>query len=99
MVFVLAFSIRRGLASDTKNLAAQVREIGLEHEIEMKRSTIEDRRTIDLDVKCHAKFDGATPEVQYLSGKKLWTNSVGMRSRNFGCRISDCHGAATSKTH
>ena len=76
MVFVLAFSIRRGLASDTKNLAAQVREIGLEHEIEMKRSTIEDRRTIDLDVKCHAEFDKATPEARYLTDEKLWTNSL-----------------------
>ena len=37
--------------------AINAREIGPEHETEMKGGGVEDRRTIDLDVKCHAEFD------------------------------------------
>ncbi|EJK63645.1 hypothetical protein THAOC_15683, partial [Thalassiosira oceanica] len=36
---------------------------------------VEDRRTIGLDVKCHADYDKATPEGRYSSDKKLRTNS------------------------
>ena len=76
---LLAFSVRRGLASNTpkkitQNAEHSALEIGPEHETEMKGSSVEDHRTIDLDVKCYADYDKATPEGRYSSDKKLRTN-------------------------
>ena len=51
--------------------AIKAREIDPDHETEMKGSSVEDYRTIDLDVKCYADYDKSTPEARYRSGKKL----------------------------
>ena len=52
----------------------KAREIGPDQETEMKGSSVEDYRTIGLDVKCHADHDKATPEAGYSTDKKLRTN-------------------------
>ncbi|EJK62962.1 hypothetical protein THAOC_16405, partial [Thalassiosira oceanica] len=38
-------------------------------------SIVEDHRTIDLDVKWHGEFDGATLKGRYSTGKKLRTKA------------------------
>ena len=49
----------------------------------MKRSTVEDCRTIDLDVKCHAKFDGATPEARWYEIKEFRRPNLGLPWRGY----------------
>ena len=41
----------------------------------MLGSIVEDHRTIDLDVKWHGEFDGATLKGRYSTGKKLRTKA------------------------
>ena len=51
---------------DTKpKQAIKAREIDPEHETEMNGSSVEDYRTIDLDIKCYADHDKATSEARY----------------------------------
>ncbi|EJK73116.1 hypothetical protein THAOC_05280, partial [Thalassiosira oceanica] len=53
----------------------QAREIGRAEETEMMGSGVEDRRTIELDVKRPADHDGATPDARNRTTKELWTIS------------------------
>ncbi|EJK63471.1 hypothetical protein THAOC_15863 [Thalassiosira oceanica] len=66
----------------------------------MLGSIVEDHRTIDLDVKWHGEFDGATLKGRYSTGKKLRTKArdrancdLAVRSNEamavFGTRTSD----------
>ena len=108
---MLAFSVRRGLASNTTKITRQTaehnaREIGPEHETEMKGSSVEDRRTIELDVKCYADHDDAIAKARYSSDKKLPTNLSSASCMPllkdptiFGGRIMECRGAAELETH
>ena len=43
--------------------ASKAREIGLQQETEIKGSSVEDHRGIDLDVERRSDHDGATPEA------------------------------------
>ncbi|EJK63473.1 hypothetical protein THAOC_15865 [Thalassiosira oceanica] len=42
-------------------------------ETELMGSSVEDRRTIEVDVNRPADHDGATPEARNPTAKKLWT--------------------------
>lgn len=48
----------------------------------MLGSIVEDHRTIDLDVKWHGEFDGATLKGRYSTGKKLRTKARDTPSRS-----------------
>ncbi|EJK73614.1 hypothetical protein THAOC_04750 [Thalassiosira oceanica] len=52
---------------------SKARNIGRAEETEMIRSGIQDRRTIDLDVKRPADHDGASPDTRNRRETKLWT--------------------------
>ena len=43
---------------------SKAREIGRVEETEMMGSGVEDHRTIDLNLKCSADHDGATPDAR-----------------------------------
>ena len=50
-----------------RRLETKAREIDPEHETEMNWSSVEDHRTIVLDVKCRADYDKATPKALCIS--------------------------------
>ena len=54
---------------------SKAREIGRVEETEMMGSSVEDRRTVDVDVNRPADHDGATPDARNRTGKKLSTIS------------------------
>ena len=54
---------------------SKARKIGRAEETEMIGRGVEDRRTIDLDVKRHADHDGATPDARNRTATKFWTIS------------------------
>ncbi|EJK68609.1 hypothetical protein THAOC_10195 [Thalassiosira oceanica] len=54
---------------------SKAREIGRAEETEMMGSGVEDRRTIELDVKRPADHDGATPDARNRTTTELWTIS------------------------
>ena len=61
---------------DTKpKLASKAREIGSEQETETKGSSVEDHRTIDLDVERRCDHDGTTPEARSRTVEKISTIS------------------------
>ena len=53
---------------------SEAREIGEEQETEMKGSSVEDNRHIDLNVEWRSDYDGATPDAWNRRTKKIWTN-------------------------
>ena len=55
------YDIVRGQAKPKQ--AIEAREIGGAEETEMKGSSVEDHRSIDLDVERRCDHDGATPEA------------------------------------
>ncbi|EJK64735.1 hypothetical protein THAOC_14500, partial [Thalassiosira oceanica] len=66
----------RLLYYDTKpKQDSKAREIGRAEETEMMGSGVEDRRTIELDVKRPADHDGATPDARNRTTTELWTIS------------------------
>ncbi|EJK52141.1 hypothetical protein THAOC_28622, partial [Thalassiosira oceanica] len=54
----------------------QAREIGRAEETEMMGSGVEDRRTIELDVKRPADHDGATPDARNRTTKEFRFGSI-----------------------
>ncbi|EJK45989.1 hypothetical protein THAOC_35366 [Thalassiosira oceanica] len=50
---------------------SKAREIGRAEETEMMEGGVEDRRTIELDVKQPADHDGATPDARNRAATKL----------------------------
>ena len=71
-----ARSTLRQFDYDTKpKQESKAREIGRAEETEMMGRGVEDRRTIELDVKRPADHDGATPDARNRTATKLWTIS------------------------
>ena len=63
-----------GLRYEAK-ASKQSTEIGSEQETETKGSSVEDHRSIDLDVERRCDHDGATPEARSRTVEKISTIS------------------------